>query len=137
MPKLFLILFLVLFGSFCFVNLTQAGLVPCGRTLNDNQTSWDERDECTLCHFFLMGQRIFSYLLNFLAIITLLMGVVVGYLFFAGSFSPEAITNAKKALTTTLLGFAIVIIAWVVIFTVGHILGWTAENSWYLINCTA
>lgn len=137
MLRLPLILLVVFFGCFCFVNLAQAGLVPCGRSFDDNQTSWNERDECTLCHFFLMGQRIFSYLLNFLAIITLLMGVVVGYMFFAGSFSPEAITNAKKALTTTLLGFALVIIAWVVIFTVGHILGWSAENSWWQITCTA
>ena len=73
MKKAFLVFFLIIF--FCLVSIPvygqsscsncpePGGLVPCGRSCDDPDTLGNECEPCTLCHFFLMIERIIDFLL--------------------------------------------------------------------------
>lgn len=138
MPKFLLTIISLSLCLVLIAHTAQAALIPCGRS-PESADSPEETVECNICHFFLLAQRIFNLLLLFLSALTLLVGIIVGYMFFAGSFSPEMITTARKALTSMLIGFFIVIIGWVLIFSVGKAMGWSEQRGgkWWQIYCAA
>jgi len=138
MSKLFLLIFLIIFGFSLASNFVHAAdknfeLVTCG----------DQGEpECTLCDLFEMLQRIFSYLtLTVLGVVTLFIIVIVGLMFLFGAVNPQALETAKKAFKTTVIGFGIVLACWLIIAEVGRAIGWTkatsegGKGSWWKIDC--
>ena len=110
------------------------GLVPCGRYSDNPETSWDERQPCTLCQLFLMLKLILEFLLKLALIIVILFIIISGLLYIFSLGSPEMLTRAKSALTRAIAGFAIIFLAWLVINTVMNVVGWN-KGSWHEVAC--
>ena len=116
------------------VSEAPGGLVPCGRYTNNPNTSWDERQPCNLCFFFLMLKLILEFLLKLALIIALLFIIISGLLYIFSLGSPEMLTKAKSALTQAIGGLAIIFLAWLVINTAMNVMGWTG-GKWNEIDC--
>jgi hypothetical protein len=86
-----------------------AGIVPCG-------TSTTEM--CTLCHLVVGVDTIIDYLLGLIGIVGILMLVIGGITYLVSAGNQKMMTSAKTAIFSTLAGFAIVLLAWVVVNTV-------------------
>ncbi|MDD5626863.1 MAG: hypothetical protein PHW01_02575 [Patescibacteria group bacterium] len=126
--KLFSTIILALLGISLVLNLAHAALVPCGGT---------GQPECNLCHFFVLIQTIFKYLLGFLGIVALLIFVIIGFMFLFGSTNEGLLTTGKKALTSAIIGLVLVLVAWLIINTVGYAIGWAQKGSWWTFNCVS
>jgi hypothetical protein len=83
-----------------------AGIVPCG-------TSTTEM--CTLCHLVVGVDTIIDYLLGLIGIVGILMLVIGGITYLVSAGNQKMMTSAKTAIFSTLAGFAIVLLAWVVV----------------------
>ncbi|MCK4454354.1 hypothetical protein KAU51_03345 [Candidatus Parcubacteria bacterium] len=130
MKKIFSIIFL----GFIFLSLipiqVNAGLVPCGC----------EGCPCTLCHFFIMFDRIIDFILiDIIPPVAILMLVIGGVMFLAAAGNPETIGKAKKIITATILGLVIIFAAWLIINTFMMFIGveeWTGlREGWWSIDC--
>lgn len=135
MKKVFLIIFLFLFLILVIpINANAAcpteGLVPCGT----------EDCPCQFCHFFVLFDNIVRFVLfNLVPPIAVLMLVIAGVMFFTATGSPEKINEAKKIITSTVLGLLIIFAAWIIINTVFMFIGvagWTGlREGWFQIDC--
>ncbi|PIU01750.1 hypothetical protein COT68_01530 [bacterium (Candidatus Torokbacteria) CG09_land_8_20_14_0_10_42_11] len=127
---LFITIFII--SAFLFISAPQAraNLVPCG-TNEPEHTA-----ECQFCDLFWMAQRIFTYLtVTVLAAAALLAIVIVGAMFLFGAANEGLLTTAKKALTTTIIGFVIILSCWLIVTEVGRAMEWIGKNNWWQINC--
>jgi len=119
---------LLISTSFLIVILpfaASANLVPCGNTT-----------ECQFCDLFRLAQNIFYYLtITILAAVALLAIVIVGAMFLFGAANESLLTTAKKALTTTIIGFVIILSCWLIVTEIGRAMEWTNADSWWKINC--
>lgn len=92
-----------------------AGLVPCGKAINDPATSWNECSSCGPCSLILMMQLIIEFMVKIAAVFAVLSIVAGGFVYVAAAGRPNIITKAKSMVKYTLVGFIIVFVAWVVI----------------------
>lgn len=105
-------------------------LVPCGI----------KGDLCTLCHFVLMAQNIFVFLIKISFIIALVFAVIVGILQIVSGGASRLIAYAATLLKYTLIGFAICLLCYVAVNAIATALGYTGQGgSWARpqINCEA
>ena len=97
----------------------QGGLVPCGRMCDDPNTDICECDPCTLCHLFVLFKRIVDFLAkDVLFPLAVLIIVIGGVMFLTAAGSPERINAAKKILTSTVIGLAIIFLSWLIVNTI-------------------
>ena len=115
-----------------------SGLVPCGRNCDNPLTEEDETQICTLCHLIVGIDNIIDYIFLILGVVGFLILVIGGITYIVSAGNQTIVTAAKKAIFSGLIGFTIVLIAWVSINTVivylfplnqdgnigGKILGW-------------
>ena len=116
----------------------KGGLVPCGRTCDDPCTKNCECAPCTLCHLFVLFKRIVDFLtLNIIFPLAVLMIVVGGAMFLTAGGDPGRIGGAKKILTATVIGLAIIFLAWLIVDTVITFLtpAGSPFQNWSTINC--
>jgi len=103
---------LLLVGCFLFFSTVDAaGIVPCGR----NSGTAEEMQSCTLCHLFVGIHRIIEWgfrILTFVAIASL-VGAGIMYIISAGN--EKMMETAKNLVKHTLIGFAIVLGAWLIV----------------------
>jgi hypothetical protein len=126
-------------------NPCKGGIVPCGRTCDDDSTPNDECAHCNLCHVFILIQRVISTLLVPLAIALVgLMAMVAGVLFITASGDPGRIMQARKTITAAVIGLVIVLLSWTIINTIIAFATNNTQNGigiifgqkWNEINCT-
>ena len=108
-----------------------AGLVPCGGP---------DQPDCQLCHFFVMLDSVFDFIILRLApVVAVLMLVIGGVMFFFGGAKPETLKTAKDVIFTTIFGLVIIFAAWIIINTFFGFIGvadWTGLGSgWWVIDC--
>lgn len=149
----FLVAFLVFIGGFVYGSCQYGdppktcpdcpepgGLVPCGRTCNDPDTSECECEPCTLCHFFLMIKKIIDFLLfKIVPPLAALMIAIGGGMYVIARGKPEMLTHAKQLFGSVIIGLLIIYGAWLIINTFFMLIGiadWTGlEQGWWQINC--
>lgn len=95
------------------------GIVPCGRNSGDN----GETQVCTLCHLVLGIQRIIQYGL-YIVIAFAFAGIfIAGVMYTISSGNDGMMTQAKGFLSASLIGFAVVLGAWLIVNTTLWIIG--------------
>jgi len=115
------------------------GLIPCGRISDDCDTAWDERADCNLCHLIIMGKLIIDFLLETAVVVGALFVTLGGilYIFAAGDKGKMAL--AKRTISLTLYGFAIVFVSWIIVDTVMIVFGYIdpldSGGKWHKMNC--
>jgi len=106
----------VVISCFLTTNAFASGIVPCGQRYDDANTAINEQADCTLCHFFVLVDSSIDFLLVDIAPpLALLMLVVGGGMFILASGNPQTITRAKKVITSTLIGVAIIYGAYTIV----------------------
>jgi hypothetical protein len=88
------------------------GLVTCGFT--DASGNFNS---CDFCDFVVMVSNIVSWLFGFLVIVAVLMIVYAGIKLVISAGNPSAMTSAKSMITNVLIGFVIVLSAWLIVDT--------------------
>lgn len=107
-----------------------SGLVPCGRNCDDPRTDYNETQMCNLCHLIVGMDRILDYILLLLGFVGFLMLVIGGVTYIISGGNQGLIGAAKKAIFSTLVGFALVLLGWVIINTViVYLFPVTGEND--------
>lgn len=98
---------------------TWAGLVPCGRDLNNNGKIDPINEECRICHLFVGVNGLVQFfsldLATPLAIVVLLYA---GFLYITSVEDPKKVSDAKKALNAAVWGMVITFGAWIIVDTV-------------------
>lgn len=122
----------------------QGGFVPCGRSCDDPNTDLNECESCQLCHFFMMLDRIVDFVLfTLVPIVAVLMLVIGGIMYIGAVFEflpggPELLGQAKRILTSVVLGLIVIFGAWLIInafLTIIGIAEWTGLGNWFEITC--
>ena len=96
----------------CFLIVGQAsaqGLIPCGQREDNPDTDVIETADCTLCHFFILIERILEFVFfKLVPPLALLMLIIGGGMFMLATGDPQKITTARKIITSVLIGIAII-----------------------------
>ncbi|MEI8096560.1 MAG: hypothetical protein WCG73_00420 [Candidatus Moraniibacteriota bacterium] len=94
--------------------VSAAGLIPCGR----NSGTADEMAPCTICHIVIGGNRIINYGLQIMTITGVVIIVAMGIFYIVSAGNSEMMSKAKSGIKAALIGFAIMLGAWLIVFTV-------------------
>lgn len=126
--------------SFVFLESSEAagkgGLVPCGRTVNNPKTPWNEREPCQIKHVFLLIKTIIDFFLFRAApIILVLLTAATGAMFYfsisAGAAAPLA--RVKSLWKSAGIGLGIIFFAWTIVNIVLKLVGYQIGifGNWY------
>ena len=111
---------------------SSGGIVPCGT---------DATGPCTLCHLIIGIQKLFNF--GILLVTTIaFVGIFIGgamYMISAGDTS--MMESAKKFITASMIGFALVFGAWLIVNIVLNIIPTKTDlgigkTSWYSFTCS-
>ena len=137
-------------GTICY-----EGMVPCGKALRQNGTLEDGECvggaeitiPCQFCHFFIMFVGIIDFFLlppgGLVWIIGVVMMVLAGAMYVFGMTispgDPKIIKNANNVLTSTIMGLALCLAAYIFVNTIFVFIGakeWTGlTEGWFEIDC--
>ena len=119
--------FLALLVIFSFSPSAQAatGLVPCGSGAND---------PCTLCHLIVGFKGLLDWGMSILIVAAITAIVIAGVIYIVSSGSSGLITMAKGFLTNAIIGFAIMLGAWLIINTTLTLLSVKSDKNGYANN---
>lgn len=126
-----------------FMSFTRS-IVPCARNCNVPGSNYDETQPCTLCHLMIMIHNIFNLMLALLIIVALLFITLGGVLFIVSAGNPGLRSTAKGIITKTLTGFALFLLAWLIVYGVlvffsanENMLGMVRHGgSWFEFSCS-
>lgn len=93
------------------VNPTSGGLVNCGKGTTQS-------DSCTLYDLFSLFARVINFLMAVAAFFAIFQIVRAGQAMILAFGNPESLTTAKASLTNAVLGFALVMIAYLLLYFV-------------------
>jgi hypothetical protein len=96
-----------------------------------------ECGECTQCDGMQIMVNIVNFLFNIAGPLAVLAIILAGFLYITSGGNPEQAQSAKGALTAGLIGFVIILIAWVSVDYVIKIVGYEKAGSWFRpdLNC--
>jgi hypothetical protein len=100
-----LLFFLFLFTS---TKVSAAGLVPCGLGTSD---------PCTLCHFIVGIKSLIDWGMGILIALSVTAISIAGVIYVVSSGDSELTKKAKSFVTSTVIGFALMLGAWLIINT--------------------
>jgi len=123
--------------------LLKGHIVPCGRSTDDIGTTGDGYDEtasCTLCHLFIMLKNIFDLMLSLFIIASILFITIGGVVYIVSTGNPNLTGMAKKIIKNTLIGFALMLGGWLLVFTLLTFLSsrdmvGNGNDTWYKFDC--
>lgn len=129
----------ILFLSSCaFVVLpspaSATGLIPCGRTGADATAA--EKAPCTICHVVIGGNRIIEYGMQVMTVIAIAVMVAMGILYIISAGDSEMMSTAKGGIKAALIGFAVMLAAWLIVYTVLRVFSATNRIPGLVISPT-
>lgn len=95
-----------------------AGLVPCGRNLDDATTTINETAICTLCHVIVAGKGVMDWGVRVMVAIGLVVITAMGIWYIVSAGDKGMIEQAKSGIKSTLIGIAVILSAWLLVNTV-------------------
>ena len=110
-------------------------LVQCGRAVAAGQ----QPVPCTPCDIFAMGERLINMILyGITGPIAAFMIVIAGGMMLLGGASPNQFAQGKKLLRNTLIGVAIILLAWTFTnFLIKSLGNGSPTDSWNQFSCPA
>jgi hypothetical protein len=100
---------LLLLFMFMLPIFTNAALVPCG-----NPT----QPPCDFNYFVLMINGIINWIIGIAGVIFTISAIYGGFLYMTSGENPGNKAKAKTILWSTLLGFVIILTAWLIVYTI-------------------
>ena len=124
--KVFLIFFIFLLALFNIagVSIAHADLVGCGDHLPANATPQEIKDnECNLHDLVLVVLRLINLLVSFAGFVCMIWIVWAGWQLVTSGGNEEAITKGKDTLRHAIIGFFLVVVAYILLEAITIILG--------------
>jgi len=114
-PRIFTICLLFAVGLMVLPLQTSAdfNLVPCGQTKLNDQDTRPETQPCEFKHLIILIVRLINYLISMAAIVAMYYILSVGFELTVALGDPEKIKKYKQGITHAVVGFAIVVLAFV------------------------
>lgn len=95
---------------------TAAGLIPCGRSTDDAATTdVNEKDKCTLCHLIVGINRIVVLVRDIMSAFAVVVVVAMAFVYITSAGDEGRMRLAKEGITAALIGFAIILLAWLAV----------------------
>jgi len=115
--KIILIFLLLLIAAAPLAVFAADSLVPCGRKADSNLTDdIDETAPCTLCHLFVLAQRILNFIMWQIApVLAVLVIAWGGFKMLTAGANPGRRQEGIKSIQTAVIGLLIVFTAWVIV----------------------
>lgn len=109
------------------------GLIPCGKYINDPDTSWNECEACDFCAIPLTLQLVLNYLIKIVGVVTVLAIVLGQLIAMTAVGETDMMVKIKSVLGSALMGFGYVLAAWVVVNSILAFIGYTdpLDGQWY------
>lgn len=98
------------------------GLVPCN-------------NKCTLCHLIIGFEGIFKWLRDILFVVSILFITLSGVIYMVSSGNKGLMDFAKKAISFSLMGFALFLLSWLIVASILTALGYNQAGSWSTFTC--
>ena len=119
-----------------------AGLVPCGRSVDDVSTpNVNESDVCTLCHIFIGGVGLIEWGMGIMVVIGIALIMISGIIYIISVGDTGKMSHAKGMIGKVLGGLALILCGWLIVNTIINVLasddmgiGIQKEN-WYTFTC--
>lgn len=93
----------------------EAGLIPCGLTTDDTNQAGDQTVKCTLCHLVVGINGIIVFLRNIMSAVAVAIIVAMAFIYITSAGDEGRMRFAKGGITAALIGFAIILLAWVIV----------------------
>lgn len=109
---------LTVFSSTLFVvpfAPAEAGIIPCGLTTDDNNQAGDQRARCTLCHLVVGINSIIVFLRNIMSAVAIAVIVAMAFIYITSAGDEGRMRFAKGGMVAALIGFCIILLAWVIV----------------------
>lgn len=126
--RIFLLTFVV-FSIFALpVAVTAQGLVPCGGA---------GQPECQACHLVILADTIIDFLITISAAIGAILFALAGLKMATSGGNETAVSDAKKSMTNIVIGFIILLAAWLIVDTImkTFAVGDSRFGTWNKIQC--
>jgi len=112
------------------------GLVPCGRLMDNPATGdIDESKPCSLCAMFYMLKNAINFILTLTIGIGVFILVIAGLRYATAAGDTRKIDMAKSAVTSVIIGIAIIFAAWLIIAVILQGMGYANMTTWNQVNC--
>ncbi len=109
--------------------VTAAGLVPCGGT---------GEAPCQACHLVQMGQNLLTWFITIMASVIALIFAINGMKLVMARDNSHALSEAKGSMTNAIVGFVILLSAWLIVDTVlKTVIDDSKLGVWNKIACVA
>lgn len=106
--QFFFLLFFIFLLIAPIYTTNAAGVVPCGNGLTD---------PCTICHFIVGFKNLIDWGRNILIALSITSLSIAGVMYVISSGDPEMIKRAKSLAVNTVIGFSLMLGAWLIINT--------------------
>ncbi len=111
----------VMFAAMVFLAVpspADAGLVPCGANTDDPGTTYNETEQCSICHLVSGVSVLTTYIRDIMVFAALAIIVAMGILYIVSAGNPGMMETAKKGVFASLAGLVIILAAWIIVNTV-------------------
>jgi len=132
-PLLALLLFTPLLTS-------AAGLVPCGREVDDPETLDIYEDQpCTTCDLLVLVQNVLEFALKMAFLIIIGFIVYGGFRWIFSLGKEENLKAGQQIITNAIIGLIIILTAWIIVntvfWTIKRMGGDDYTGTWFHIEC--
>lgn len=125
------IFFLAILFAFLPLQTQGAGVIPCGLKNDDPATALpvDESRPCTICHVVVAGNNIIKWGVGIMGTIAITVLFAMAVLYVVSAGDEGMMRTAKGGIWAALIGFAVMLSAWLIVNTILSILVDTTDNS--------
>lgn len=102
-----------------------AGMIPCGRSSGPLA----EQAPCTICHVVVAGNNVIKWGVGIMGVIAITVLFAMAVLYVVSAGDEGMIRTAKGGIWAALIGFAVMLSAWLIVNTVLSVLVDTTDNS--------
>lgn len=97
------------------VSTVEAGIIPCGLTTDDPNQAGDQTGKCTICHLIVGVNNIVILLRNVMSAIAVVVVVAMSFVYITSAGDESRMAFAKQGILASLIGFAIILLAWLLV----------------------
>ncbi len=91
--------------------------------------------DCNFCTFFAMVNGVIAWIISIMTLVAVFVLVFAGFRLVTSGGDPGALQKAKEMITNVLIGFVIMLAAWVIVDTIIKTLTGSDYGVWEPVTC--
>jgi len=120
----------------CLPSPVDAALVPCGRSSGTAA----EMAPCTVCHIIVGAKTVIDWGMGIMTYVALAVIVAMAIMYIVSAGDQTMMGRAKEGIKASLVGFAIMLLAWLMVNVTINLLsatidGLTVSSSGFTFSC--